>query len=289
MIATSLTGIGALVTTGAGNRAALLVQNTSGRAAIEAVAGPGAPPAPSSETGVHAVSSTSADSVAVLGRSTHGTGVHGSTDDGYGVIGAGYYGVYGTGVAGVVGDVNAGTGVQGWTGVAFAPTPAANVGVWAGAETGPDGPAGPRRRQVLPERQGHLLCRSSQQGRHGARRDDQRQHGVRGPPNVANRRMGESRHAKHQRRHHPDRVEPGRERHHVGGVAGDRLMGRPSLPGPVAALRRRSRAAAQVESDAKRPALPDFVAIWRSEADRRVQADGATAPEPRVPRRDRSR
>jgi hypothetical protein len=134
--ATSLNGLGAHVTSGAGNKAGLLVQNTTGRAAIVAVAGPGSPPAPENETGVQAVSSISPNSVAVLGASTQGLGIYGTTDNGFGVVGTGYYGVYGTGVAGVVGDVNGGTGVQGWTGVAFAPVPASQVGVWAGAESG---------------------------------------------------------------------------------------------------------------------------------------------------------
>jgi len=52
------------------------------------------------------------------------------------VAGFGYYGVYGNGFAGVVGDVDGGTGVQGWTGVAVAPDPIAHVGVLAGAENG---------------------------------------------------------------------------------------------------------------------------------------------------------
>src|SRR5262249_32028089 len=57
---------------------------------------------------------------------------------GYGVAGFGYYGVYGNGAAGVVGDVDGGTGVQGWSGVAVAPDPGAEGGVWGGAgETPP--------------------------------------------------------------------------------------------------------------------------------------------------------
>jgi hypothetical protein len=52
------------------------------------------------------------------------------------VAGFGYYGVYGSGSAGVVGDVDGGTGVQGWTGFAVAPDPLPHVGVLAGAENG---------------------------------------------------------------------------------------------------------------------------------------------------------
>ena len=93
-------------------------------------------PAPTAETAVEGQCDTGTGSNGLLGRSASGTGVWGDSASGTGVFGSGYYGVYGTGVAGVVGDVDNGTGVQGWTGAAFAPTPVANVAVWAGAENG---------------------------------------------------------------------------------------------------------------------------------------------------------
>ncbi len=135
--ATSTGGVGGSFSTAAIDKVAVLAQNTSGkRAAIEGFSGPGTPPAGEPESGVHGVSNVSINSIGVVGRSASGTGVFGDTTNGYGVAGLGYYGVYGSGNAGVVGDVDGGTGVVGWTGVAFAPDPAVKVGVWAGAENG---------------------------------------------------------------------------------------------------------------------------------------------------------
>ena len=134
---TTTSGIGGSFSTAAVDKAAVLAQATAGkRAAVVGFSGPGTPPAGEPETGVHGVSNISADSTGVTGRSATGTGVFGDTASGIGVVGLGAYGVYGSGNAGVVGDVDGGTGVQGWSGVAFAPNPVVNVGVWAGAETG---------------------------------------------------------------------------------------------------------------------------------------------------------
>lgn len=104
--------------------------------AIQGFVGAGGLPAATTQTGVEGRCDISDQSVGVLGESNIGTGVFGDTTDGFGVVGLGYFGVYGSGAAGVVGDSNGGTGVQGWTGVAFAPDPATGVGVWAGAEDG---------------------------------------------------------------------------------------------------------------------------------------------------------
>jgi hypothetical protein len=66
------------------------------------------------ETGVYGFSATSGGS----------TGVWGDTVDGNGVVGTGYYGVYGTGRAGVVGDVDpSSTGVYAFVGSILAPDP----------------------------------------------------------------------------------------------------------------------------------------------------------------------
>ena len=111
-------------------------QSTGGKAAIQGFCGAGAVPPPAAETGVQGRCDISTDSIGVFGESNSGAALFGDSNSGYGVVGQGYYGVWGTGTAGVVGDVDGGTGVQGWTGVAFAPAPAAHVGVWAGAENG---------------------------------------------------------------------------------------------------------------------------------------------------------
>jgi hypothetical protein len=122
--------------TGSATLAALSAQTTGGKSAVQGFAGPGALPAPAAETGVQGRCDGSVNSVGVTGESIGGTGVVGASANGYGVMGLGYYGLYGSGAAGVVGDVDAGTGVQGWTGLALAPAPVAHVGVWAGAENG---------------------------------------------------------------------------------------------------------------------------------------------------------
>jgi len=111
-------------------------QSTGGKAAIQGFCGAGAVPAPSPETGVQGRCDTSPNSIGLLGESSAGFGVIGDSANGFGVYGQGYFGVYGTGVVGVTGDVDLGTGVQGWSGVAFAPAPPDHVGVWAGAENG---------------------------------------------------------------------------------------------------------------------------------------------------------
>jgi hypothetical protein len=135
ILATSVSGVGAHVMSGADTKPALVSQHTAGQAAIQGYVGSSAPSYPA-QTGVHGHADVSANSFGVFGSSPHGQGVTGSSNDGYGLVGFGYVGVYGTGVAGVVGDVGEGTGVMGWTGVAFAPAPATRVGVWAGAEPG---------------------------------------------------------------------------------------------------------------------------------------------------------
>jgi hypothetical protein len=136
-------GIGVYVTTSSGKAfdgqtdtgpVAIRGGHTNSGTAIQGVSG--APRTPPVETGVQGVAAQSNDSVGVWGVSNVGTGVFGDTTNGYGVAGLGYYGVYGSGAAGVVGDVDGGTGVVGWTGVAFAPDPPVKVGVWAGAENG---------------------------------------------------------------------------------------------------------------------------------------------------------
>ena len=109
---------------------------TNVRSAIQGVAGTGTPPAPQAETGVEGISNVSINSIGVYGGSAAGTGVLGNTDNGAGLVGFGYWGVYASGTVGVLGDVDGGTGVQGWTGVAGAPNPLAHVGVLAGAENG---------------------------------------------------------------------------------------------------------------------------------------------------------
>ena len=115
---------------------AIASQTTGTKSAIQGFAGPGTIPAPSPETGVQGRADKSENSVGVLGESSLGTGVVGASDTGYGVFGVGYYGVYAFGQVGVVGDVDSGTGIQGWTGQALAPNPPPNVGVWAGGESG---------------------------------------------------------------------------------------------------------------------------------------------------------
>lgn len=115
---------------------AIASQTTGTKSAIQGFAGAGAIPAPSPETGVQGRADKSENSVGVLGESSLGTGVVGASDTGYGVFGVGYYGVYAFGQVGVVGDVDSGTGIQGWTGQALAPNPPPNVGVWAGGESG---------------------------------------------------------------------------------------------------------------------------------------------------------
>jgi len=143
---TSGTGVDAKSTTGPAVQAsnasttkpAVTALNTSvtSKSAVQGAAGLAALPAPQAETGVEGVCNISVNSNGVYGGSTHGTGVWGNTQDGAGVAGLGYWGVFGSGAVGVLGDVDGGTGVQGWTGVAAAPAPAAHVGVLAGAENG---------------------------------------------------------------------------------------------------------------------------------------------------------
>ena len=62
-------------------------------------------------------------------------------------------------------------------------------------------------------------------------------------------------------------------------------MGRPSVPAPIAAARDRWSSGIHLDSTAERPALPELVATKRSQAARRVEVDGVTAPEWRKPRR----
>ena len=127
--------VSARPTTGQGRRSSRRA-TTGKRAAIEGFAGPRTPPASGRRPGSRASATCRPTRSASWGVSAVGTGVFGDTTNGYGVAGLGYYGVYGSGAAGVVGDVDGGTGVVGWTGVAFAPDPAVKVGVWAGAENG---------------------------------------------------------------------------------------------------------------------------------------------------------
>lgn len=135
LFATSVSDMGVHVTSGAGAKPAHLAQHTDGWTAVQGFVGSTAPSCPE-QTGVHGHAALSANSVGIFGSSSEGMAVAGVANDGYGSVGIGYIGVYGTGAAGVVGDVSEGTGVMGWSGVAFAPAPAARVGVWAGAEPG---------------------------------------------------------------------------------------------------------------------------------------------------------
>jgi hypothetical protein len=101
--------------------------------------------APGHRTGIVGVTGTGAGianntgEVGVYGFSDvsgNSTGVWGDTTNGYGLIGSGLVGVYGTGQLGVVGDVSAtGTGVYGFAGSSVAPIPPAGVGVQATAAT----------------------------------------------------------------------------------------------------------------------------------------------------------
>jgi hypothetical protein len=78
--------------------------------------------------------------------SDNSAGVWGDTPNGAGVVGTGYWGVYGNGRVGVMGDVsNGATGVYGFVGSINAPTATAGVGVVAravGNQTGLYGFAG---------------------------------------------------------------------------------------------------------------------------------------------------
>jgi hypothetical protein len=86
-------------------------------------------------TAIQGTSTTDAMSVGVRGTSTDGVGIAGDSQVA-GVIGSGYFGVYGLGAIGTIGDTDGGTGLQGWSGAAFPPNPTPNTGVWAGAEAG---------------------------------------------------------------------------------------------------------------------------------------------------------
>jgi hypothetical protein len=78
------------------------------------------------ETGVYGFSDVSANAA----------GIWGDTFDGTGVIGTGFWGVYGNGQVGVFGDVfSGGTGVYGFVGDVIAPAPTPGVGVEARANT----------------------------------------------------------------------------------------------------------------------------------------------------------
>src|SRR5258706_3675634 len=81
----------------------------------------------------------STDEVGVYGYSDisgNAVGSWGDSPDGAGVLGTGYWGVYGNGQIGVEGDVySGGTGVYGFTGDVTAPTPPGGVGVQATAAT----------------------------------------------------------------------------------------------------------------------------------------------------------
>ena len=123
-------------TAGGTSAPAIASQSTGGTAAVFGFSGAGSAPAALTQTGVHGRCDQSDEANGVAGTSASGTGVYGDSTNGVGVVGSGFIGVLGFGDAGVVGDVDGGTGVMGWSGVAIAPDPAAQVGVWAGAENG---------------------------------------------------------------------------------------------------------------------------------------------------------
>ncbi|HEX5825446.1 MAG TPA: hypothetical protein VFY18_13390 [Candidatus Limnocylindrales bacterium] len=114
----------------------LVSQSTGGSVGVVGLGGSFAPAAYPDNVGVLG-DNPAATGVGVWGRSSQGTAVLGDAVTGYGVEAYGAVGVYGSGGAvGIIGDVDHATGVQGWTGIATAPTSGADVGVWAGAENG---------------------------------------------------------------------------------------------------------------------------------------------------------
>ena len=112
-----------------GTSASAVASNFAGgtRTGVVGISGPATDIALSTdETGVYGFSEISGNAA----------GVWGDTVDGTGVIGSGFWGVYGNGAVGVIGDVfSGGTGVYGFVGNGGIPDPTPDVGVEARAES----------------------------------------------------------------------------------------------------------------------------------------------------------